>query len=65
MYVNFTSYANGGWPKVNAAAIMPPVRDYLNARRQQAAHFGIVPMDFPDFHTDVLQLLIDKNFIGR
>ncbi|MFF3004065.1 phosphatidylinositol-specific phospholipase C [Kitasatospora sp. NPDC057940] len=65
MYVNFTSYANGGWPKVNAAAIMPPVRDYLNARRQQPAHFGIVPMDFPDFHTDVLQLLIDKNFIGR
>jgi 1-phosphatidylinositol phosphodiesterase len=65
MYVNFTSYANGGWPKVNADAVLPPVRDYLAARRQQPAHLGIVPMDFPDFHTDVLQLLLDRNFTAH
>ncbi|MFJ4191941.1 phosphatidylinositol-specific phospholipase C [Kitasatospora sp. NPDC089509] len=65
MYINFTSYAGGKWPKLNAAAIMPPVFDYLNARANQACHFGIVPMDFPDFHTNVLDLLVAKNFIGR
>ncbi|MFI2611019.1 phosphatidylinositol-specific phospholipase C [Kitasatospora sp. NPDC018619] len=65
MYINFTSYAGGKWPKLNADAIMPPVFDYLNARRDQAIHFGIVPMDFPDFHTNVLDLLLAKNFVGR
>ncbi|MFE5586146.1 phosphatidylinositol-specific phospholipase C [Kitasatospora sp. NPDC056531] len=65
MYINFTSYAGGKWPKLNADSIMPPVLDYLYARRNEAVHFGIVPMDFPDFHTNVLDLLVAKNFIGR
>ncbi|QNE78766.1 phosphatidylinositol-specific phospholipase C domain-containing protein [Streptomyces finlayi] len=65
MYTNFTSYAGGTWPKLNAAAIMPRVFEYLDARRYEAIHFGIVPMDFIDFHDNVLQLLIAKNFVGR
>ncbi|MEN8651438.1 phosphatidylinositol-specific phospholipase C [Streptomyces sp. 21So2-11] len=65
MFTNFTSYAGGKWPKLNASAIMPTVFEYLEARKQQACHFGIVPMDFIDRHENVLQLLIDKNFIGR
>ncbi|MFE9557957.1 phosphatidylinositol-specific phospholipase C [Streptomyces sp. NPDC006692] len=62
LYINFTSYAGGGWPKVNADAIMPGVQSYLNARLSQQTHLGVVPMDFPDFHSDTLRTLIDWNW---
>lgn len=29
----------------------------------QRARFGIVPMDFPDFHGNVVEMLIDKDFV--
>ncbi|WP_329012307.1 phosphatidylinositol-specific phospholipase C [Streptomyces sp. NBC_00690] len=63
MYVNHTSYANGVWPSTNASNIFPTVRYYLDQRKTQRINFGIVPMDFPDYDTEVLRLLIDKNFI--
>ncbi|MFD7919888.1 phosphatidylinositol-specific phospholipase C [Streptomyces sp. NPDC059740] len=62
MYVNFTSYAGGGWPKVNADAIMPGVQSYLSGRLSDRTHLGVVPMDFPDFHSDTLSTLIDWNW---
>ncbi|WP_030057198.1 MULTISPECIES: phosphatidylinositol-specific phospholipase C domain-containing protein [Streptomyces] len=64
MFVNFLSYAGGYWPKLSSQNLMDhAVYPYLNARTQQRARFGIVPMDFPDFHVNVLQMLIDKNFV--
>lgn len=64
MYVNFLSYAGGTWPKLNEQYLMDhAVYPYLSARTGQRARFGIVPMDFPDFHVNVLQMLVDKNFI--
>ncbi|GAA2008008.1 phosphatidylinositol-specific phospholipase C [Catenulispora subtropica] len=64
MYVNFLSYAGGTWPKLNEQYVMDhAIYPYLSARTQQRARFGIVPMDFPDFHVNVLQMLIDKNFV--
>ncbi|MFF4919996.1 phosphatidylinositol-specific phospholipase C [Kitasatospora sp. NPDC001261] len=64
MFVNFLSYAGGYWPKTSSQTLMDrSIYPYLNARTQQRARFGIVPMDFPDFHVNVLQMLIDKNFI--
>ncbi|MEW2545910.1 phosphatidylinositol-specific phospholipase C [Streptomyces sp. NPDC047002] len=62
MYINFTSYAGGGWPKANADAIMPGVQSYLAARLSERTHLGIVPMDFPDFHAETLSTLIDWNW---
>ncbi|MEU1204693.1 phosphatidylinositol-specific phospholipase C [Nocardia sp. NPDC005825] len=61
-YINFTSFADNAWPKDNAAAIMPKVDAYLTAHRSQAAHYGIVPMDFPDRYPTVVTQLIEKNF---
>ncbi|MFJ8621380.1 phosphatidylinositol-specific phospholipase C [Kitasatospora sp. NPDC093550] len=64
MFVNFLSYAGGYWPKTSSQSLMDrTVYPYLNARTQQRARFGIVPMDFPDFHVNVLQMLIDKNVV--
>ncbi|MFF7992159.1 phosphatidylinositol-specific phospholipase C [Kitasatospora xanthocidica] len=64
MFVNFLSYAGGFWPKRSSQDLMDhTIYPYLNARTQQRARFGIVPMDFPDFHVNVLQMLIDKNFV--
>ncbi|MFF2045883.1 phosphatidylinositol-specific phospholipase C [Kitasatospora sp. NPDC058170] len=64
MFVNFLSFANGNWPKSNAQTLMDQtVYPYLKARTEQRARFGIVPMDFPDFHVNVLHMLIDKNFV--
>lgn len=63
MYINFTSYSDNAWPKDNAAAIMPQVERYLTAHRTQPAHFGIVPMDFPDRYPNVVDLLLEKNFL--
>lgn len=60
-YINFTSFADDAWPKDNAAAIMPKVDAYLTAHRGQPAHFGIVPMDFPDSYPQVLSLLLERN----
>ncbi|MVU81016.1 phosphatidylinositol-specific phospholipase C domain-containing protein [Nocardia sp. ET3-3] len=60
-YINFTSFADDAWPKDNAAAIMPQVAAYLTAHRGQTAHYGIIPMDFPDRYTDVVNLLLQKN----
>lgn len=62
MYINFTSYAGGGWPKSNADAIMPGVQSYLAGRVSDRTHLGVVPMDFPDFHSDTLTTLIDWNW---
>ncbi|MEV7119186.1 phosphatidylinositol-specific phospholipase C [Kitasatospora griseola] len=63
MYVNFLSYAGGLWPKTAEQTLMDQsVYPYLAARTGGAARYGIVPMDFPDFHVNVLQMLIDKNF---
>ncbi|WP_342664831.1 phosphatidylinositol-specific phospholipase C domain-containing protein [Jongsikchunia kroppenstedtii] len=61
-YINFTSYADNAWPVDNAAAILPKVQAYLQANQNTAAHYGIVPMDFPDRHPTVLNLLLNKNF---
>ncbi|MFD6357286.1 phosphatidylinositol-specific phospholipase C [Nocardia tengchongensis] len=61
-YINFTSFADNAWPKDNAAAIMPKLDAYLTAHRGQAAHYGIVPMDYPDRYPSVLTQLIEKNF---
>lgn len=63
LYVNFTSIGNGEWPKYSSQTIMQKAWEYLEARKQQRANLGVVPMDFPDRHTNALQLLIDKNFI--
>ncbi|MFI9159660.1 phosphatidylinositol-specific phospholipase C [Kitasatospora aureofaciens] len=64
MFVNFLSYAGGYWPKSSSQTLMDrTVYPYLVARTRQRARFGIVPMDFPDFHVNVLQMLIDKNFV--
>ncbi|GAB0107046.1 phosphatidylinositol-specific phospholipase C [Nocardia sp. JMUB6875] len=60
-YINFTSFADNAWPKDNAAAIMPKVEAYLTAHRGQPAHFGIIPMDFPDQFPEVLNLLLERN----
>ncbi|MFE3194988.1 phosphatidylinositol-specific phospholipase C [Nocardia sp. NPDC059240] len=60
-YINFTSFADSAWPKDNAAAIMPKVSAYLTAHRTTPAHYGIIPMDFPDQYPEVLNLLLDKN----
>ncbi|RMI34050.1 phosphatidylinositol-specific phospholipase C [Nocardia stercoris] len=61
-YINFTSFADDAWPLDNAAAIMPKVQAYLTANQATPAHYGIVPMDFPDLHPAVLSLLLNKNF---
>ncbi|MER7846033.1 phosphatidylinositol-specific phospholipase C [Kitasatospora sp. NPDC096077] len=64
MFVNFLSYAGGYWPKTSSQTLMDrAVYPYLSARTGQRARFGIVPMDFPDFHVNVLQMLVDKNFV--
>ncbi|MER5865457.1 phosphatidylinositol-specific phospholipase C [Kitasatospora sp. NPDC002040] len=63
LYLNFASIGNGEWPKYSSQTVMQKVWEYLEARKQQRANLGVVPMDFPDFHTNALQLLIDKNFI--
>lgn len=69
MYVNFLSLApsvNDGlqFPKYLEQTLMDnSIYPYLNARTGQRARFGIVPMDFPDFHVNVLEMLIDKNFV--
>lgn len=64
MFVNFLSYAGGYWPRTSSQAVMDrAVYPYLSTRTGQRARFGIVPMDFPDFHVNVLQMLIDKNFV--
>ncbi|MET9883714.1 phosphatidylinositol-specific phospholipase C [Streptomyces sp. NPDC006430] len=63
MYVNFTSYSGGRVPQRNAEAIMPAVIKYLDDRKQERTHLGIVPMDFPDLYPDAVRLLIEKNFI--
>ncbi|KJK55335.1 hypothetical protein [Saccharothrix sp. ST-888] len=63
MYVNFLSYAGGFWPKTAEQTLMDQsVYPYLAARTAQPARYGLIPMDFSDFHVNVLQLLIDKNF---
>ncbi|MBT2382230.1 phosphatidylinositol-specific phospholipase C [Streptomyces sp. ISL-11] len=62
-YVNFTSYSADRWPKLNASQVLPDVFQYLNARRDEKIHLGIVPMDFPDFNQDVVRLLVEKNFV--
>ncbi|WDN56294.1 phosphatidylinositol-specific phospholipase C [Streptomyces clavuligerus] len=65
MFINFTSTAKGPIPNpsVGAGKIFPSVYAYLDPRRHQRARFGIVPMDFPNYRTDILDLLINKNFI--
>ncbi|MFE3505642.1 phosphatidylinositol-specific phospholipase C [Kitasatospora sp. NPDC059160] len=64
MFVNFLSYAGGYWPRNSSQAVMDrAVYPYLSARTRQRARFGIVPMDFPDLHVNVLQMLVDKNFV--
>ncbi|MBD0674362.1 phosphatidylinositol-specific phospholipase C [Streptomyces sp. CBMA156] len=64
MFVNFLSYAGGYWPKSSSQSLMDrTVYPYLSARTEQRARFGIVPMDFPDFHVNVLRMLIDKNAV--
>ncbi|MFD8750286.1 phosphatidylinositol-specific phospholipase C [Kitasatospora sp. NPDC059577] len=64
MFVNFLSYAGGYWPKDSSQRLMDrSIYPYLNARTQQSGRFGIVPMDFPDFHVNVLQMLIDQNVV--
>lgn len=69
MYVNFLSLApsvNDGlqFPKYLEQTLMDDsIYPYLNARTGQRARFGIVPMDFPDFHVNVLEMLVDKNFV--
>ncbi|MGV9836768.1 phosphatidylinositol-specific phospholipase C [Nocardia niigatensis] len=60
-YINFTSSADNAWPKDNAAAIMPKLADYLTTHSTQSAHYGIIPMDFPDQYTRVLDLLLAEN----
>ncbi|MFF2814668.1 phosphatidylinositol-specific phospholipase C [Kitasatospora cineracea] len=63
MYVNFLSYAGGYWPKSAEQTLMDQsVYPYLTAHAGRPARYGIVPMDFPDFHVNVLHLLIDQNF---
>ncbi|MEV7213504.1 phosphatidylinositol diacylglycerol-lyase [Kitasatospora cineracea] len=63
MYVNFLSYAGGYWPKSAEQTLMDQsVYPYLTAHAARPARYGIVPMDFPDFHVNVLHLLIDQNF---
>ncbi|WP_330330829.1 phosphatidylinositol-specific phospholipase C [Streptomyces sp. NBC_00536] len=63
MFVNFTSYSGGNWPQQNAYSTLPDVLKYLDARKTQKTHFGIVPMDFPDFYPDIVRLLVEKNFL--
>ncbi|MFI5940601.1 phosphatidylinositol-specific phospholipase C [Streptomyces uncialis] len=65
MFINFTSTAKGPIPNpaIGAEKILPSVYAYLDPRRNQRARFGIVPMDFPNYRTDILDLLINKNFI--
>jgi 1-phosphatidylinositol phosphodiesterase len=69
MYVNFLSLAPSiqdglEFPKDLEQTLMDDsIYPYLNARTGQRARFGIVPMDFPDFHVNVLEMLIDKNFV--
>ncbi|QLY31830.1 phosphatidylinositol-specific phospholipase C [Nocardia huaxiensis] len=61
LYINFTSYADRAWPVDNAAAIMPKVERYLTEKQGVPAHLGVVPMDFPDLHPKVLDLLLERN----
>ncbi|MET9698285.1 phosphatidylinositol-specific phospholipase C [Streptomyces sp. NPDC006529] len=63
MYVNFTSYAGGNWPQQNAYGTLPDVLKYLDDRKTERTHFGIVPLDFPDFYPDIVRLLVQKNFL--
>ncbi|MEU3602980.1 phosphatidylinositol-specific phospholipase C [Streptomyces sp. NPDC006798] len=65
MFINFTSTAKGPIPNpsIGAQKIFPSVYSYLDPRRHQRARFGIVPMDFPNYRTDILDLLINKNFV--
>ncbi|MFJ5097169.1 phosphatidylinositol-specific phospholipase C [Streptomyces sp. NPDC088557] len=65
MFINFTSTAKGPIPdpSIGAKKIFPSVYEYLDPRRNQRARFGIVPMDFPNYRTDILDLLINKNFV--
>ena len=69
MYVNFLSLAPSlqdglEFPKDLEQTLMDnSIYPYLNARTSERARFGIVPMDFPDFHVNVLEMLIDKNFV--
>ncbi|MEY9889127.1 1-phosphatidylinositol phosphodiesterase [Catenulispora sp. MAP12-49] len=69
MYVNFLSLAPSiqdglEFPKDLEQTLMDnSIYPYLRARTGQRARFGIVPMDFPDFHVNVLEMLIDKNFV--
>ncbi|MEV6660355.1 phosphatidylinositol-specific phospholipase C [Nocardia fluminea] len=62
MYINFTSYAGGTWPRDTAAAILPRVADYLTENSSRPARYGIVPMDFPDMFPNVVDLLLERNF---
>ncbi|RKE23179.1 phosphatidylinositol-specific phospholipase C [Streptomyces sp. TLI_171] len=65
MYVNFLSYAGGYWPKTAEQTLMDQsIYPYLTAHAGRIARYGIVPMDFPDFHVNVLQALIDQNFLA-
>ncbi|MDH6542880.1 phosphatidylinositol-specific phospholipase C [Streptomyces sp. SPB4] len=65
MFVNFTSTAKGPIPEpsIGAQKILPSVYAYLEPRKAQRARFGIVPMDFPNYRPDIMNLLIDKNFV--
>ncbi|MFJ7208791.1 phosphatidylinositol-specific phospholipase C [Streptomyces sp. NPDC098789] len=63
MFVNFTSYSGGNWPQQNAKLTLPDVLKYVDARKTEKIHFGIVPMDFPDFYPDIVRLLVQKNFL--
>jgi 1-phosphatidylinositol phosphodiesterase len=69
MFVNFLSLAPSindffGFPKNLEQTLMDnSIYPYLSARTGQSARFGIVPMDFADLHVNVLEMLIDKNFV--
>ncbi len=65
MFINFTSTAKGPIPdpSIGAKKIFPSVYAYLEPRKAERARFGIVPMDFPNYRLDILNLLINKNFV--
>lgn len=60
-YINFTSFADRALPKDNAGALMPKLQSYLTDQRTRPAHYGIIPMDFPDRYQGVLDLLLATN----
>ncbi|MBS2535782.1 phosphatidylinositol-specific phospholipase C domain-containing protein [Catenulispora sp. NF23] len=64
LYINFLSMAGAPlsqFPKVYEQKLMDNyIYPYLNTHRK-GPRFGIVPMDFPDFHVNVVQMLIDRN----